>query len=174
MAKDTMTDIITKLYSYITANKKKGVFRNKTLVVIDKYWLGMRFYKRFYQIDEAARSDRFFRRVGTIMRKYKDSRRIITVQAINYFTVHKILNARMAVASNGYKHHITNNIKKLLKEKDGSENTSMITTPILVRIGMHIGSTGFLDNNAPDVIFSPDKRIQEGLVQLLLKKFVQY
>ena len=159
MAKDTMTGIITRLRPHITTNKEKSVFCSKTLAAIDKYWPGMGFYERFYQIDEAAGSDRFFRCVGTVVRRYKDPRRIIAVRAINYFTAHKILNACIGVASDGYKHHTTNNFEKLLKEKNGSKNTSVITTPILLRIGMHIGSTGFLDNGAPDVVFSPDGRI---------------
>ena len=120
MAKDTMTGIITRLRPHITANKEKGVFRSKTLAAIDKYWPGMGFYKRFYQIDEAAGSDRFFRRVGTVVRRYKGPCRIIAVRAINYFTVHRILNARIGIASDGYKHHTTNNFEKLLKEKNGS------------------------------------------------------
>ena len=173
MAKNTMTGIITRLRPHITANKEKGVFRSKTLAAIDKYWPGMGFYKKFYQIDEAAGSDRFFRRVGTVVRKYKGPRRIIVVWAINYFTAHRILNACIGVASDGYKHHITNDFEKLLKEMDGSENTSVITTPILLRIAMHIRSTGFLDDGALDVVFSPDEKIQEGSVQLLLKEFVQ-
>ena len=127
----------------------------------------------FYQIDEAAGSDRFFRYVGTVVRRYKSPCRIIAVRAINYFTAQKILNARIGVASDGYKHHTTNDFEKLLKEKDSSENTSMITTPIMLRIRMHIGSTGFLDDGALDVVFSPDGKIQKGSVQLLLKEFVQ-
>ena len=134
----------------------------------------MGFYKRFYQIDEAIRSERFFRRIGTIVRRYKASCRIIAVWTINYFIVHIIFNAHIGVTSNGYKYHITNDFKKLLKEKDGSKNTFIITTLILVKIGMHIRSTGFLDNGAPDVVFSPNRIIQKGSIQLLLKEFVQY
>ena len=159
MAKDTMTGIIMRHWPHITANKEKSVFHNKTLAAIDKYWPGIGFYERFYQIDEAAGSDKFFRRVGTIIRRYKDPHRIIAVWAINYFTAHRILNARIGVAFDGYKHYTTNDFEKLLKEKDGSENTSMITTPILVKIEMHIGSTGFLDDGTLDVVFSPDGRI---------------
>ena len=107
------------------------------------------------------------------MQRYKGPRRIIAIRAINYFTTHKILNACIGVASDDYKHHTTNDFEKLLKEKDDSENTSVITTPILLRIGIHIESTGFLDDGAPDIMFSPDGKIQEGSVQLLLKEFVQ-
>ena len=134
----------------------------------------MGFYERFYQIDEVAGSDRFFRRISTVMRRYKGSRRIIAVWAINYFMAHRISNARIDVASNGYKHHTTNDFEKLRKEKDGSENTSVRTTPILLRIGMHIGSTRFLENGALDIVFSPNRKIQKGSVHLLLKEFVQY
>ena len=173
MAKDTMTGIMPSLRPHLLANKKKDVFRSKTLAAIDKYWPGMGFYRSFYQIDEAVGSDRFFRCVDTIVRRYKVPCRIIDVWAINYFTAHKILNTRIGVASDDYKHHTTNNFEKLLKEKNCSKNTSVITTPILLRFGKHIGSTGFLDDSAPDVVFSPDRRIQEGSVQLLLKEFVQ-
>ena len=107
------------------------------------------------------------------MRRYKGSCRIIAVWAINYFTTHKILNACINVVFDGYNHHTNNDFEKLLKQKDGSKNTSVITTPILVRIGIYIGSTGFFDNGAPDIVFSPDKKIQKGSVELLLKEFVQ-
>lgn len=133
----------------------------------------MRFYERFYQIDEAVGSDRFFRHIGNVVRKYKDLYRIIAIWAINYFTAHNILNAYMGVAFNGYKHYTTNNFEKLLKEKNGSKNISVIITPILVKIEMHIGSTEFLDNGVSNVIFGPDKRIQKGVILLLLKKFMQ-
>ena len=43
IAKDTMTDIITRLRSHITANNEKDVFRSKTLAAIDKYWPGIGF-----------------------------------------------------------------------------------------------------------------------------------
>ena len=172
MAKDTMTGIITRLRYHIIAHKEKGVFRSKTLTAMDKYWPGMEFYERFYQIDEAVGSNKFFRRFGTVMRRYKSLHQIIAIWAIYYFTAHKILNAHLIVVFNGYKHHTTNNFEKLLKEKDTLENTSMITTPILVRIGMPIQSTGFLDNGAPDVVFSSDRKIQERSVQLLFKEFV--
>ena len=173
MAKDTMIGIIMRLYPHITANKEKNVFRSKTLAAVHKYWPGIGFYKRFYQIDEAVGSDRFFRHVGTVVRRYKSPCRILAVWAIDYFTAHKILNVFIGVAFDGYKHHTTNNFEKLPKEKDGSENTFMITTIIFVKIGMYIGSIGFLDDSTPNVVFSPDERIQEGSVQLLLKEFVK-
>ena len=119
-------------------------------------------YKRFYQIDEATGSDRFFRRVGIIVRRYKDPCRIIAIWVINYFTMHRILNACISIASNNYKHHTTNDFEKLLKEKNGSKNTSVITTLILVKIGIHIGSTSFLEDGMLNVVFSPNRKIQEG------------
>lgn len=65
----------------------------------------------------------------------------------------------MDVTFNNNKHYITNNFEKLLREKDGSKNTSIIMTPILIKIGMHIGSTRFLDNSIPDIVFSPNRKI---------------
>lgn len=79
----------------------------------------------------------------------------------------------MSVTSNGYKHHTTNNFKMLLKEKNGSENISMITILILIKIEIYIRLIGFLDNGVPDVMFNPNEKIQKGSVGLLLKEFVQ-
>ena len=124
----------------------------------------MGFYKRFYQIVEAAESDKFFRRVGIIVQKYKGPHQIIAVKAINYFMEHRILNVCIDITSNSYKHYVTNNFEKLRKEKDGSDNTFVIIIPILVRIGIYIGSTRFLDNGALDIVFSPDGKIQEESV----------
>lgn len=134
-----MTNIMTSLRPHITANNNKSVFYGKTLVVIVKYWPGVRFCERFYQINKAAGLDRFFRHVGTVVQKYKGLCLIIAVWVINYFTTYKILNACMSVASDSCKHHTTNYFEKLLKEKNGSDNISMITTLILVKIGMYIG-----------------------------------
>ena len=67
MAKNTMTSIIIRLCPHNTANKEKSVFYSKTLAAINKYWPDRRLYKRFYQIDEAAGLDRFFRHVGTVV-----------------------------------------------------------------------------------------------------------
>lgn len=77
----------------------------------------MGFYKKFYQIDKAFGSDKFFRFVGTVVRRYKSLCQIIAIWAINYFTAYKIFNACMNVASNGYKLYTTNNFKKLLNKK---------------------------------------------------------
>ena len=65
----------------------------------------------------------------------------------------------MIIVFDGYKHHIVNNFKKLLKEKNGLENTSVITTPILIKIEIHIGLTEFLDNNILNVMISLKKKI---------------
>lgn len=80
----------------------------------------------------------------------------------------------MGVTFNSYKQYTTNNFEILLKKKDGSGNTLMITTLIMVKIGMYIWSTRFLNNGMSDIIFSLDGKIQKRLVQLLLKKFIQY
>lgn len=41
---------------------------------------------------------------------------------------YKIFNTHISVAFDSYKHHTSNNIKKLLNEKDGLKNTFIITT----------------------------------------------
>ena len=80
----------------------------------------------------------------------------------------------MGIAFNNYKHYTINNFEKLLKNKDGLENSSIITTLILIQIEMHIRSTGFSVGNAPNLVFNPDKTIQNKSIQLLLKEFLQY
>lgn len=52
----------------------------------------------------------------------------------------------------------------MIEEKKSSKITSIITTPILKTIGIHIGSTGFLEADAPKVMFDIDGKILEELV----------
>ena len=56
MAKNTMSNIITRLRSHVNANKEKNFFYSKILAAIDTYWLGMGFYKKFNQISKAIGS----------------------------------------------------------------------------------------------------------------------
>ena len=107
------------------------------------------------------------------MQKYKSSCQIILVYTINYFIAYKIFNVYISIVFDSYKQYTINNFENLLKKKDGLKNTSVITTPILVRIEIFIRSTRFLDKNISYIIFSLDKKIQENLTQLLLKEFVQ-
>ena len=159
MAKDTITGIITRLCPHITTNKKKDNFCSKTLAAIEKYWPDIGFYERFHQINKAAGLDRFFRYINTVTRRYKGLCQIYAVWAINCFMAHKIFNADIGVASDGYKYYIINDFKKLLKVKNGLKNTLMITSQILVKIGIYNDSTGSLDNSALDIMISPDKKI---------------
>lgn len=69
----------------------------------------------------------------------------------------------MGISSDSYRHQTTNDFERLL-DKEGAENTSTITTPILINIYMHIGPTGFLEDGAPEVVFGTDRKIREGLV----------
>ena len=77
---------------------------------------------------------------------------------------YRIFNTYIGIVFNIYKYYITNDFKKLLMKKNNSENISMIITPILVRIEMHIKLTGFLDNNASYIVFNPNKKIQERFI----------
>ena len=97
------------------------------------------------------------------MRQYKGSRRVIAIWAINNFTVYRILNVRIGVSFDSYRHYITNNFEQLIEEK-GLEIISIITTPILVTIGIHIGSTGFLEADVPEMVFNIDGKIVKRLV----------
>lgn len=49
-------------------------------------------------------------------------------------------------------------------EKEGSEITSIIITPILTAIGIYIEPTGFLKAGTPEVVFDTNRKILEGLV----------
>lgn len=77
--------------------------------------------------------------------------------------MHKILHVYIEIFSNSYKHHITNNFEQLI-EKKGLEIISIITTPILTIISMHIGPTRFLKAGVPEVVFNTDKKILKELV----------
>lgn len=87
--------------------------------------------------------------------------------------MYKIFNVCLSLTFNSYKQHIINNFEKLLKKKDGLENISIIITLILIKIRMHIRSTRFLDNSAPNVMFSLDGKIQKESVSLLSKNILQ-
>lgn len=77
--------------------------------------------------------------------------------------MYQIFNVRIGVSFDSYRHHTTNNFERLI-EKEGLEITSIIITPILTIIGMHIKQTRFLKPGAPEVVFDTDKRILDGLV----------
>ena len=97
------------------------------------------------------------------MRLYQNSCQFIAIWAINNFTTYKVLNVCIKVSSNGYRYYITNDFERLIEQK-GSEIISIIITPILTIIGMHIGPTGFLEVGMPEIVFDIDKKILEELV----------
>ena len=76
MAKETMTDLIGRIQPVVTALKKNSGNRSRTLSDIRKYW-GQALYDRFYNIDKALGSDKFFRRLGMIVKRYKRSRMLV-------------------------------------------------------------------------------------------------
>lgn len=69
----------------------------------------MAFYKRFYLLNKVIGSDKFFCQVGTIIRKYWGTRKIIAIQTINNFIVHKLLNPCIEVISKMFCYHTINN-----------------------------------------------------------------
>ena len=69
----------------------------------------------------------------------------------------------MRISFDNYKHQTNNNFEKLLIEED-NKNTTIIITPILISICMHIRPTGFLEDDMPEMVYGTDGRIQEGLV----------
>lgn len=157
-----MSDLFARLRPYVIANKRKGEHRTNIFKAINKYWKRV-YYKRFYQMDKVIGSDKFFCCTGTIVRQYRGPHRIITIRAINNFTFHRILNSRVEVSSNSYRHQTTNNFEKLLEE-EGVESISTIMISILISICMHIGPTGFLEDSASEVVFGIDGKIQGRLV----------
>ena len=76
----------------------------------------MRFYKRFYKINDIAKSNKFLIYIGIIVKKYNGPCQIIVIKAKNHFNVYKILKTCVGVVSNSYRHYNTNNIEKLLKK----------------------------------------------------------
>ena len=65
------------------------------------------------------------------------------------------------MSSDYYRHQTTNNFEKLLEQED-AENTSKIATPILLTIGMHIGSTSLLEVGSPNAKYDSDERLCKG------------
>lgn len=157
-----MTVLVARLQPYVAASKKDTGYRAKTLIAIEKHW-GRALYERFYQIDEVLGSDKFFRRVETVVRRYRGARMVIAIRAINNLIAHRLLNARVGIPSDSYCYQTTNNFEKLIGQ-EGAEITSPITTPILLAIRMHIGPTRFLEDGAPKVEFDTDGTIRERLV----------
>lgn len=160
-AKDTMVGIIANLRPHITVNKGKSENRASTLKALEKHW-GRAYYERFYQRDEVISSDKFFRQVGTIVWQYQSPCKIIVIWVVNNFTAHRVFTAYIRIFSDNYRHQITNNFEKQLVEKD-NKNIAIITAPIFISICMHIGPTGFLNNDVLEMVYRTDKRIHEGL-----------
>ncbi len=107
----------------------------------------------------ALGSDKIFRRLGTVVRRYKSRQMLVAIRALNNITAHRLLTARRGVPSDSYRHQTTNDFEKLL-DPEGKENTSMITAPILLVLRMHIGLTRFLEDGAPIAEFDADERLR--------------
>ncbi len=164
MAKKTMTDLVCHLQPVVTAWKKNSGNRSSTFVAIKQYW-GQALYNRFENIDKALGFDKFFRRLGTVVRQYKRRRMLVAIRALNKITAHRLLTACCGVPLDSYRHQTINNFKKLLN-LEPKENTSMITNSILLVLRMYIRPTRFLEDGAPNAKFDADGRLRIGSTDL--------
>lgn len=92
------------------------------------------------------------------MQQYQGLCKIIAIWMINNFSAYRIFIACIAISSNNYKYQTTNNFEKLLTQKD-NENTTIITTLILISISMHIGPTWFLEDGILKLVYDIDRKI---------------
>lgn len=74
--------------------------------------------------------------------------------------MHKLFNACIEIFLNSFYYHITNDIKKLIDQKD-KKNTNLIISLILIAICMHIGPTKFLENRTFNIKFAADNTIHK-------------
>lgn len=91
MDKETKSVLFAQLQPSVVALKKDTGHRSTKFKAIQKYW-GVALYERFYQLDEVMRSDKFYRRVGTIEWKYPGFWKIMAIWAINNFSAQRLLN----------------------------------------------------------------------------------
>ncbi len=158
--KETKTDLVCRLQSVVTALNKNLDNRSSTLAAIKQYW-EQAFYDWFKNIDKALDFNKFFRRLGTVVRRYKSRQMLGSIWALNNITAHKLLTAYRGMPSDSYRHQTTNDFEKLL-DLEGKEKTSMITAPILLVLHMHSGPTRFLEDAAPNAEFDTDGRFRIG------------
>ena len=68
MVKKIMTDLIGRIQLVVTALKKNSSNQSRKFSDLEKYWV-QALYNQFYNIDKALGSDKFFCRLGTIIRQ---------------------------------------------------------------------------------------------------------
>lgn len=107
---------------------------------------------------KVIKSNKFYCRVGTIKHKYWGARKIITIQTINNFIVHRLFNSYIKVILNTFCYHINNNWKKLVDQED-EKITVIIVTPILTTICMQIGLIRFLEERFFEIKYNADGTI---------------
>ncbi len=105
-------------------------------------------------------SDKFFRRLGIIIRRYKHSRMLVAIQALNNITSHKLLITYCEMLSDHYRHQTTNNFEKLLEQKD-AKNTSKVATSIFLTIGIYIGPNRLLEVGSPNTEYDSEGKLCE-------------
>ena len=86
---------------------------------------------------------------------------LIVFRALNNIIAYKLLTACRRVPLDHYYYQTTIDFKKLLKQED-VKNISKIATPILLTIGMHIGSTRFLELGFPNAKYDLESKLREG------------
>ncbi len=160
MAKETMTDLVCHLQPVVTTLKKNPGNQSSIFAAIKQYW-GQALYDQFENIDKALGSNKFYRRLGTVVWQYKSRQMLVVIRALNNVTTHRLLTARHGVPSDSYCHQTTNNFEKLL-DLEGKENTSVITAPILLVLHMYIEPAKFLENGAFNAEFDADGRLRTG------------
>lgn len=132
----------------------------------------MALYEYFYQLNKVIGSDKFYCWVGTIVCKYRDTRKTIAIWAINNFIAYKLLHLYVKVMSNIFCYYSTNNLKKLIDQKD-KKNTALIATPILTTICIYIKSTKLLEKGPSEIEYmSTVKFVKSVLVwtDVIIKK----
>lgn len=84
---------------------------------------------------------------------------------LNNITAYRLLTAHCEVSSDSYYCQTTNNFEKLL-DLGGTENTSMITSPILLILHIYIGPTRFFKDGALNAKFDVDQKLCLGSTNL--------
>lgn len=101
MTNKTIIDLIRYIKSIVTTLKKNSDIWLKTLSNIEQYQ-GRAFHNRFYNINKVLGSNKFFYYLGMIIRQYKRSQILISPQAHNNITAHRLLTTHHRLMSNHY------------------------------------------------------------------------
>ncbi len=90
---------------------------------------------------------------------------LIVLWGLNNIIAYMLLTTHRGVPFDSYHHQTSNNFEKLPPFK-GTENTLMITAPILLVFHMHIGATRLIEDGAPNTEFDAEERLYPGSIGL--------